>query len=68
MRKPLTEKQREHKRAQQRKGELSREEAKAKKHQQMMVSERKRSPEVMWDELIFNSVGQFENVKFKKAL
>ena len=68
MRKPLTEKQREQKRVQQRKGPLSREEAKAKKHQQMMVSERKKSPEGMWDELLFNSGGQFEDVKFKKVL
>tara|TARA_R100000935_G_scaffold56736_1_gene89042 strand:+ start:637 stop:843 length:207 start_codon:yes stop_codon:yes gene_type:complete len=68
MRKPLTEKQREHKRAKQRKGELSREEAKAKKHQQMIVSERRRKPDVMWDELLFNSGGQFEDVKFKKVL
>ena len=68
MRKTLTQEKREQIRAKQRKGELSREEMRAKKHQQMMAYERKRSPEVMWDELLFNSGGQFEDVKFKKVL
>ena len=62
----LTEEQRSRKRARERKGPLSREEAKAKKHQQMMVSERKKSPEGMWDELLDGQV--FGNYRIKKAL
>jgi len=68
MKKSISQERREQIRAKQRKGELSREEMRAKKHQQMMAYERKRSPEVMWDELLFNSGGQFEDVKFKKVL
>ena len=68
MRELLTKENLEKIRTKQRKGELSHEEMRAKKHQQMMAYERKRSPEVMWDELIFNSGGQFEDVKFKKVL
>ena len=66
MRKTLTQEKREQKRAQQRKGELSREEMRAKKHQQMMAYERKRSPEVMWDQLLDGQ--EFEDVRFKKVL
>jgi len=68
MKKSISQERREQIRAKQRKGELSREEMRAKKHQQMMAYERKRSPEVMWDQLLFNSGGQFEDVKFKKVL
>tara|TARA_R110002124_G_scaffold169308_1_gene336904 strand:+ start:282 stop:515 length:234 start_codon:yes stop_codon:yes gene_type:complete len=41
---------------------------KAEKELQKIKSEKKRSPEVMWDQLLFNSGGQFEDVKFKKVL
>jgi len=52
MKKSISQERREQIRAKQRKGELSREEARAKKHQQMMAYERKRNPNVIWDKLL----------------
>lgn len=52
MKRSISQERREQIRAKQRKGELSREEARAKKYQQMLSYERKRNPNVMWDTLL----------------
>ena len=66
MKKSILQERLERKRAQARKGEFSREEAKAIKHQQMVAYERKRNPDVMWDKLLDSQT--FENVKFRKLV
>ena len=52
--------------ARQRKGEFSREEIKAMKHQQMMTYERKKNPNVMWDKLLDGQT--FANYIMKKLV
>jgi len=66
MKRSISQERRERIRAQQRKGELSREEARAKKHQQMLSYERKKNPNVMWDTLLNGQT--FEDVKLKKLV
>ena len=48
----LTEEKRERRRAQQRKGLLSRAEMSALKHQQVMAYEKRNSPDAIWDRLL----------------
>ena len=66
MKRSILQKRLEQKRARQRKGEFSREEIKAIKHQQMMTYERKKNPDVMWDKLLDGQT--FANYIMKKLV
>jgi hypothetical protein len=66
MKRNISQEKLKQKNAQARKGELSREEMKAKKHQQTIAYERKRSPEVMWNTLLDGQT--FANYSMKKLV